>query len=171
MRLNIVLFAATVFIAPSIRAQHLSIHPAKIRDTLLTRILVQGEEVPIANSVMKTYTVYMRLWRVAHIGGCQESETACSYWYYLAVADVGEEEPVTLYSLGEVGEITSLRWLSEKQLGVARLRVTAINWPKSVLETEMKLKHQSRSYGLRISTAAIVVTPIAGHKRPQGGGH
>ena len=151
-------------IAPCLSAQKLSIRPTRVRDTLLTRILIQGEEVPIADSVMKKYTLYMRLWRVGHAGGCQESETYCSYSYYLAVADVGEDEPMTVYSLGEVGEIVNLDWLPAARMGAATLRITAINWPKSVLETEKKLKRRSRAYDLMISTASLVVTTLARHQ-------
>jgi hypothetical protein len=141
-------------------AQQPSLRPIRLRDTLLARVLVEGEEVRLPSYGKRSPPILLRLWRVGREGSCVKgTEALCSYQYYVAAGDYGEEAPIALYSLGEVGELTSFKWLPRPAGEAIALGVTAVNWPTTALKAERTLKRRARAFNLVVSTDSIRIWP------------
>ena len=86
-----------------------------------------------------------------------ETEMIGSFHYYLAVSEFVEWPDQTVYYLGELGKITNIKWLEEKNFDTAKLKLTISNYPPCVLKVDPNLNPKSKEGNLSISVDKLKV--------------
>ena len=97
------------------------------------------------------------------LGDCEpetETEVTCSFRYFLAVSDGSLGVSGNVYDLGEVGEITDVRWLESADSNVDKLRLEISNYPTHAFEHNPKLIRKTRIVELDISLKSLKIKVI-----------
>jgi hypothetical protein len=134
-----------------------------IKNELLVEILNDSEMKELKPPLPKHSNFFLRLYSIGELGTCApevETEVTCSFRYYLAVSDGGLGVPRTVYDLGEVGEITNVKWLENADSNVDKLRLEISNYPTHAFELNPKLKRETRIVELDVSLSSLKIKVI-----------
>jgi len=100
----------------------------------------------------------LRLYTVPKEGSClPDTHVVCSNHYFLAVSSFEEGMGEAVYDLGEVGEISNIQWQKADKPLLARLRLTATNYPVDYFKTTKVLIRQQNNYRLDVSIDKLSV--------------
>ncbi len=68
--------------------------------------------------------------------------------------------PRKVYDLGEVGEITDVKWLENSNSDVDKLRLEISNYPTHAFELNPKLKRKSKILELEVNLDSLKIREI-----------
>ena len=134
-----------------------------IQNELLVKILNDSQMKELKPPLPKHSNFFLRLYSIGDSGICApeaETEVTCSFRYYLAVSDGGLDVPGTVYDLGEVGEITDVKWLESFDSNVDKLRLEISNYPTHAFELNPKLKRKTRIIELDVKLNSLKIKVI-----------
>ena len=167
MRVKIFLMITALLITFSCVNAHsqsqLNLKNKPIQNELLIEILNDSEMKELAPPLPKHSNFFLRLYSIGELGTCApevETEVTCSFKYYLAVSDGGLGVPRKVYDLGEVGEITDVKWLENSNSDVDKLRLEVSNYPTHAFELNPKLKRKSKILELEVSLDSLKIREI-----------
>lgn len=107
------------------------------------------------------------LYQLPNEGYCvPATHYVCSIQYAVLLVGVGEAPPTALYYLGEVGEITSVKWLASPLEAqghelAATLEVCVASFPAGALEANPELSMSFAGYRLLVSFEDLRIDPVA----------
>lgn len=142
---------------------HLNLKNKPIQNELLVEILNDSEMKKLAPPLPKHPNLFLRLYSIGELGTCApevEKEVTCSVRYYLAVSDGSLGVAGTVYDLGEVGEITDVKWLESSDSNIDKLRLEISNYPNHAFELNPKLKRKTRVVELNVSLNSLKIKVI-----------
>ena len=167
MRVKIILqtivLSITLFSINPHSQSKLNLQNKPIKNALLVEILNDSERRELAPPLTKQPNLFLRLYSIGELGTCApeaETEVFCSFRYYLAVSDGSLGVPGTVYGLGEVGEITDIRWLESSDSNVEKLRMEISNYPSHAFEYNRRLIRRTRVVELDISLSSLKIKVI-----------
>lgn len=141
----------------------LSLKNKPINNKLLVEILNDSEMKELAPPLPKHSNFFLRLYSIGELGTCEpetETEVVCSFRYYLAVSDGGLGVPRTVYDLGEVGEITDIKWLENSDSNFDNLRLEISNYPTDAFEHNPKLIKKTRVVELNVNLNSLKIKVV-----------
>jgi len=140
--------------------QATQLQPQLLDDQLLVRILnsaVMQNLNALQPSLPKALS--LRLYAVPVQGPCvRHTHWICSYEYYLAVSEHDEAPAQAVYSLGDVGEIVSVRWMPGTVGDRAILRVSVTNYSMTALRRESTLRREERRFTVDVTVDTLSIT-------------
>lgn len=189
MRVQIFLITTVLLITFSCVNAHsqsnLDLKNKPIQNELLIEILNDSQMKELAPPLPKHSNYFLRLYSIGELGTCApevETEVTCSFRYYLAVSDGSLGVLGKVYDLGEVGEITDVKWIEDSQnnvdksddgntsgvikfrvnpkTGVDRLRLEIANYPTHAFELNTKLSRKSKIVELEVSLDSLKIKEI-----------
>lgn len=152
------------FLSVDVHSQsQLNLKNRPIKNALLVEILNDSEMKELAPPLPKLPNLFLRLYSIGELGDCTpeaETEVTCSFRYYLAVSDGSLGVQGNVYDLGEVGEITDVRWLESADSNVEKLRLEISNYPAHAFEYNPKLIRKTRIVELNVSLNSLKIKVI-----------
>lgn len=131
---------------------------------LLTRFLMEGREVSIAglSDEGEPPLYWPRLYSMpAGQGSCGgRRDTVCGFRYYLALSGAGTRgrpEFQSVYDLGILGDVTRAEYRGTNRSEPFMLRITVLNLPRWIFETDRPPARQEAVYDIVLGPALRIV--------------
>lgn len=187
MKVKVFLIATALAVTVSCVYVHsqsqLNLKNKSIENELLVEILNNSQMKELLPPLPKHSNLFLRLYSIGEFGTCApevEKEVTCSIRYYLAVNDGSLGVLGKVYDLGEVGEITNVKWLEEPKSnidkpddssgviqfaknsndGIDRLRLEITNYPTYAFKLNPKLIKKSKFVDLEVSVDSLKIREI-----------
>ena len=136
-----------------------------VKNDLLVEILNDSEMKELKPPTPAASSFFVRLYSIKGFGekNCApevETEVACVTRYYLAISDGSLGVPGAVYDLGEVGEISEIKFWESPDSKFARLFVEITNYPRHAFELNPKLEKKTKNFVLDVNLNTLKIDEV-----------
>lgn len=172
MKNLILIVLCTAFLSVGIQAQsRLELKNKPIENDLLIKILNLSEMKELKPPRPTDSNFFLRLYSLDDISDdaensleyCTpevETEVVCGFRYFLAVHDGSLGVSGAVYDLGQVGEITKIKWLKTSNSNFDRLQLEVTNYPAHAFKLNPKLVKKTKNFELTINLNSLEIKEL-----------
>jgi hypothetical protein len=165
-----ILFIAFLFVG--IQAQsRLDLKNKPIENEFLVKILNLSEMKELKPPRPTDSNFFLRLYSLDDISNdaensleyCTpevETEVVCGFRYFLAVHDGSLGDSGAVYDLGQVGEITKIKWLKKSNSDFDRLQLEVTNYPAHAFKLNPKLVKKIKNFELTVNLNSLEIKDL-----------
>jgi hypothetical protein len=160
------------FLSVGIQAQsRLDLKSKPITDELLVTILNLSQMKELKPPHPTEHNFFLRLYSLDDMSNNEDSsleyctpgvetEVTCGFRYFLAVHDGSLGVSGVVYDLGQVGEITKIKWLKSLNSNFDRLRLEVTNYPAHAFKLNPKLVRATKNFELTVNMNSLEIKEL-----------